>query len=114
MDKGWDQTFGGIFYGFAPDGIICDDEKYFWVQAESLAAAARLAIALKDDHYWEWYERIWSYADQHMIDHRHGAWYRVLSRSNEKLSDQKSIAGGKCDYHVLGACCDVLRAMRAA
>jgi mannose/cellobiose epimerase-like protein (N-acyl-D-glucosamine 2-epimerase family) len=112
VSKGWDETFGGLFYGFAPDASICDDEKYFWVQAESLAAAARLAIALREDHYWRWYERIWRYADQHMIDHRYGAWYRVLSRSNERLSDQKSIAGGKCDYHTLGACCDVLRAMQ--
>jgi mannose/cellobiose epimerase-like protein (N-acyl-D-glucosamine 2-epimerase family) len=47
-----------------------------------------------------------------MIDHKHGAWYRVLTVDNQKTSDQKSTAGGKCDYHTLGACWDVLRIMK--
>ena len=41
--KAWDTEYGGLHYGFAPDGTICDSDKYFWVQAESLAAAALLA-----------------------------------------------------------------------
>ena len=44
----WDDELGGIFYGFAPDGSICDGDKYFWVQAESLAAAALLGTANAD------------------------------------------------------------------
>jgi glucose-6-phosphate isomerase len=39
----WDAKHGGLHYGFAPDGSICDAAKYHWVQAESLAAAALLA-----------------------------------------------------------------------
>jgi hypothetical protein len=45
LAKAWDHQHGGIYYGFAPDGSICDDLKYFWVQAESLATAALLAAA---------------------------------------------------------------------
>ncbi len=108
----WDRSLGGIFYGFTPQGNICDDDKYFWVQAETFAAAARLALVTGDEQYWQWYDRIWEYADRFMIDHEYGAWYRVLDRQNEKLSEQKSTAGGKCDYHTLGACWDVLRALR--
>ncbi|TQV85107.1 AGE family epimerase/isomerase [Exilibacterium tricleocarpae] len=107
----WDQSHGGILYGFAPDGSICDDDKYFWVQAETFAAAARLATVTGEDGYWDWYDRIWDYAYRHLLDHRYGAWYRVLNRRNEKLSDAKSTAGGKCDYHTLGACWDVLRTL---
>ena len=104
----WDEQFGGIQYGFDPGGEICDDEKYFWVQAESFAAAARLAVTTGDNKYWDWYDRIWRYADQHMIDKQYGAWFRVLDRRNNKLSDEKSTAGGKCDYHTIGACYDVI------
>src|SRR6218665_2262705 len=32
MAKGWDTVHGGICYGMAPDGSICDDGKYHWVQ----------------------------------------------------------------------------------
>lgn len=105
----WDDTHGGILYGFNPAGDICDDEKYFWVQAETIASAARLAVVTGDDSYWQWYDKIWKYCDEHMIDHKYGAWYRVLDRQNNKLSNEKSTAGGKCDYHTLGACWDVLQ-----
>lgn len=111
LDTAWDREYGGIQYGFDRQGTICDDEKYFWVQAESFAAAARLASVTGDQKYWDWYQRIWDYAERHMIDDKYGAWFRVLDRENNKLSDQKSTAGGKCDYHTIGACWDVLRTL---
>ena len=104
----WDDEHGGILYGFAPDQSICDDDKYFWVHAEALAAAARLAQLTGEDKYWQWYDKIWAYADAQMIDHKHGAWYRVLHRDNSAYDNIKSAAGAKCDYHTLGACVDVL------
>ena len=58
----------------APDGSICDDGKYHWVQAESLAAAAVLAVRTGDPRYWQWYDRIWAYCWTHFVDHEHGAW----------------------------------------
>ena len=109
LDICWDSQHGGIFYGFAPDGSICDDDKYFWVQAETFAAAARLEAITGDSIYADWYQRIWQYCWDHMIDHQYGAWYRLLTADNKKYSDEKSTAGGKCDYHSIGACWDVLR-----
>jgi mannose/cellobiose epimerase-like protein (N-acyl-D-glucosamine 2-epimerase family) len=102
--RAWDPEFGGLCYGFAPDGSVCDDDKYFWVQAESIAAAARLGA-------WDWYDRLWAYAWRHFVDHEHGAWYRILDRRNRKYSDEKSPAG-KTDYHTMGACHDVLHVLR--
>ena len=60
MRFGWDDAHGGLAYGFAPDGALYDGDKYHWVQAESLAAAAWLAVALQQSgapaadvaHYW--------------------------------------------------------------
>lgn len=103
----WDHAHDGLCYGFAPDGSICDDDKYFWVQAESLAAAARLADVSGEAQYWQWYDRLWRYAWTHFVDHEHGAWYRILDRRNRQYSNEKSPAG-KTDYHTMGACYDVL------
>jgi len=111
MKHAWDDEHGGIVYGFAPDGSICDGDKYFWVQAEALAAAALLAKRTGDDKYWQWYQRIWDYCWSHFVDHRHGAWYRILTRDNRKYSDEKSPAG-KTDYHTMGACYEALNAVR--
>lgn len=109
MIHAWDDTHGGLVYGFGPDYRVCDGDKYFWVQAESFAAAALLALTTKNEKYWQWYERIWQYSWQHMVDHTHGAWYRILTQDNKAYSDEKSPAG-KTDYHTMGACYEVLRA----
>eukprot|EP01034_Spumella_vulgaris_P026948 gene26948-33600_t len=90
LEKAWDGEHGGIHYGFGPHDEICDGDKYFWVQAESLAAAAVLAARTGDQRYWDWYDRIWAYSWEHMVDHRYGAWYRILTPDNRKISAQKS------------------------
>jgi mannose/cellobiose epimerase-like protein (N-acyl-D-glucosamine 2-epimerase family) len=109
LEIAWDDVNGGVLYGFAPNGVICDTDKYFWVQAESFAASARLFKETGDDRYADWYDRLWNYSWEHMVDHAYGAWFRVLTEDNQKYSDEKSTAGGKCDYHTMGACWDVLR-----
>ncbi|BBD80489.1 AGE family epimerase/isomerase [Aerosticca soli] len=111
VERAWDDTYGGLCYGFDPEGRICDDDKYFWVQAESLAAAALLHERTGEAVYDDWYIRLWTYAWRHFVDHRHGAWYRILTRDNRKYSDEKSPAG-KTDYHTMGACHEVLALIR--
>lgn len=113
VERYWDAQRGGLYYGFAPDGQVCDDDKYFWVQAESLAAAALLAQRSGDARYWRWYDKLWEYSWTHMVDHRYGAWYRILDADNRKYSDEKSPAG-KTDYHTMGACYEVLNVLRPA
>lgn len=107
MKMGWDEDFGGIVYGVAPDGHVCASEKYFWVQAETFAAAWRLFRATKDKAYLHDYQKIWRWSWDHMIDHKHGAWFRVRSRDGSIIDNKKSPLG-KTDYHTMGACWDVL------
>ncbi|MGH8128004.1 MAG: AGE family epimerase/isomerase [Gammaproteobacteria bacterium] len=109
----WDGEYGGLCYGFAPDGSICDGDKYHWVQAESLAAAALLAERSGDAKYWQWYEDLWRYAWAHFVDHQYGGWYRILTRNNRQYNDEKSPAG-KTDYHNMGACYEVLNVVGKA
>lgn len=106
----WDEEQGGIYYGFDLEHSICDSDKYFWVQAESFAAAALLAKTTNKAVYWHWYQKIWQYSWQHMIDHQYGGWYRILDRNNQPYDDLKSPAG-KTDYHTMGACYEVLNVL---
>lgn len=107
----WDRAHGGICYGFAPDGTVCDGDKYFWVQAETIAAAAVFFERTGDAGWWNWYERIWEYAWTYFVDHEYGAWYRILDPQNRKYDEEKSPAG-KVDYHTMGACYESLRVLR--
>lgn len=100
MERGWDTEHGGLYYGMAPDGSICDDGKYHWVQAESMAATSG-AVRTGDARYWQWYDRIWTHCWAHFVDHEHGAWFRILHRNNRNTTRDKSNAG-KVDYHNWG------------
>ena len=79
---------GGICYGIHPNGDICDNEKYFWVQAEAFSTAKLLERAFSEngnstidknevDEYQRIYQNIWEYCWDHMIDHKYGAWFRI-------------------------------------
>lgn len=110
MERAHMPETGAINYAFAPDGEILDTDQYYWVFAEAFAAAALLAHATGNPDYWDWYDRIWTYADAHFVDHEHGAWYRLLDRNGRKYGNEKSPAS-KTDYHPLAACFEVLQSM---
>jgi mannose/cellobiose epimerase-like protein (N-acyl-D-glucosamine 2-epimerase family) len=112
MKYGWDDVHGGLIYGYDLSGEPCDYDKYFWVQAESIAAAALLADRTGNAAYWDWYSRLWEYSFKHFVDHRHGAWFRILSRENVRYDDRKSY-NNKADYHTMGACYEVLNVVAA-
>ena len=103
--------YGGICYGFAPDGAcatptsISGYRRNPWPPRRCWHARSGGAV------YWDWYQRIWGYSWEHLVDHQYGAWYRILTRDNRKYSDEKSPAG-KTDYHTMGACYEVLRLLR--
>lgn len=106
---GWDTEHGGLIYGFAPDHTPCDTDKYFWVQAESFASAWRLWRVTQDPQYLAQYRATWQWSWVHLVDHQHGAWFRLVDAQGAKLEDTKSPAG-KTDYHTMGACWDVMQA----
>ena len=48
----WDEENGGLFYSLSTDRCtVCDDDKYYWVQAEGVAAALLLWSATKEVRY---------------------------------------------------------------
>jgi mannose/cellobiose epimerase-like protein (N-acyl-D-glucosamine 2-epimerase family) len=111
MELAWDSENGGINYTFDLDGNILDDERYYWTHAETLAASASLALRTGNEDYWEKYKECWEYPERYFVDKKYGGgWYRVLSREGEPLSDKKS-PPGKSDYHVIGACYEIVRSM---
>ena len=89
VEMGWDEKNQGLFYGFAPNGDVCDSDKYFWVQAESIAAAALLANRTKIKIIGIGMNRIWDFSWKHMIDHKYGAWFRILDEITISMTISK-------------------------
>ncbi|MDD7986595.1 AGE family epimerase/isomerase [Lentisphaera marina] len=112
MKQSWDDDFGGLLYGFGPNGDICDDEKYFWVQAETLAAQALLAEATSKDSYWQDYDRLWSYCWEKFSREKHQPWLRLLNREGECIDPNVASPGAKIDYHTTCACFEILKVLK--
>ena len=112
IDRGWDGARGGFNYTFGRNGAVLDADRYYWVHAEAIAAAALLALESGRTDCWRWYETFWTYCDRNFIDHEHGGWFRVLDAAGRKLSDLKS-PPAKTDYHPLSACWVALEAVTA-
>jgi mannose/cellobiose epimerase-like protein (N-acyl-D-glucosamine 2-epimerase family) len=111
MPAAWDQEAGGLVYGLAPDGKVCDSDKYFWVQAESLATAALLAARSGDSAYWDSYSKLWEYSSAHLIDQERGGWYRILRQDNQRYGPEKPPHGKTDFYHPMGAYLESLAAV---
>lgn len=113
VKQAWDDEHGGLAYSFDPDGTVCDWDKIFWVQVESIGTAAMLAISTEQDEYWHHYNKLWRYSWRTMVDHKHGSWYRRCNRLGEKHFLEKT-KKGLCvdpDYHILGALDGALKMM---
>lgn len=106
----WDDKNEGMNYTFDLEGNILDNERYYWTHAETIAAAASLALRTENDDYWKIYDKCWDYSDKYFSDKKYSGWYRILSIDKKPLSNKKSPLG-KSDYHTIGACYEVLRTM---
>lgn len=106
---GWDARHGGLFYGLKEDRSLFDDEKHFWVQAESFAAARLVAGLTGCEEAAGWARALWDYSqDKFAIRELGGVWRRVLTRDHRPTDGTLAVPGGKVDYHTFGACLDTL------
>ncbi len=108
LTKSWNEHRGGMTHTFGPEGNVLDADRYYWVLAETIAASAVLATCTGDEAYWGWYDRLWAWSWQHLVDTERGSWYRILNEENECYGDLK-ISPSKTDYHPLGACNEVIK-----
>ncbi|MFA6890876.1 MAG: AGE family epimerase/isomerase [Sphaerochaetaceae bacterium] len=96
IERGWDDTYGGIFYYRDYDNRPLDkfesDMKLWWVHVEALNAFLLAWKLTGKQEFKEWFLKIddWTWAK--FPDHVHGEWYGYLSRQGEVASTLK---GGK-------------------
>jgi mannose/cellobiose epimerase-like protein (N-acyl-D-glucosamine 2-epimerase family) len=106
VEAGWESRRGGFAYTLAPDGSPVVEDRYGWVVAEGIGAAARLAAAVDDadaaERYRGWYDRLWADADERFRA-PFGGWYERTTPAGEPIveSDGPAVEPG---YHPVGAC----------
>jgi len=110
----WDPEHGGLAYSFDLSGEVCNWDKIFWVQCESIGTAAMLAVGTEKDEYWQHYDRLWKYSWEHFVDHKNGSWHRRKDRFNKNYFSEKTKLS-LCvdpDFHQLGAFAGALSMMK--
>ena len=107
IENSWDHKNDGVFYTFDRNKNILDTDKYYWVHAEMLAAAAGLYALEGNEKYINWYNKCWQYVISNLSDEKYGGWFRVLNKENKKYDNYKS-PPAKTDYHPIAACNEIL------
>jgi len=80
---GWDRSAGGFAYTTDSGGRPVVRERFHWVLAEGIGAAATLLAATGEAAYEECYRTFWDFADVHLRDRRHGGWHHELDAENQ-------------------------------
>ena len=99
---GWDHATGGFYYTLDWNNKPDQSDRFWWPCAEGIAAAAVIGSVDADPRFEEWYRRIWSFVNTHVIDHVNGGWFPELGSNLKPVS---RVFNGKPDlYHALQAC----------
>jgi sulfoquinovose isomerase len=97
----WVDRRTGFAYTVGVDGAISAPERFHWVIAEAIGAAAYLHAATGDAAYERWYQRFWDHAELFVLDRARGGWHHELTQDNAPGSTAWK---GKPDlYHALQA-----------
>ncbi|USZ70258.1 AGE family epimerase/isomerase [Natronosalvus halobius] len=110
VDLGWDDEHGGLYYTVQDDGEPIVADKYGWVHTEAIGASALLSRF--DAEYAEWYDRLWTYSREHLINPKYGNWYGRLTRVHERDDSDRGPAV-EPGYHPLTNCWLAMRALEA-
>lgn len=103
LDRGWDPEYGGLFSFVDLDGHqpvqIEWDMKFWWPHNESIYATL-LAYSLTGNRKYEsWFEKIYSWSEEHFPDREMGEWYGYLHRDGSVSIDLKA-NGWKGPFHL--------------
>ena len=79
LEAGWDDEWGGLLYFVdaerAQNRKLEGDMKLWWVHGEALVAAALAFKLTGREIFWEWFERVHSWAWERFPDSDYGGWY---------------------------------------
>lgn len=101
LSEGMDAD-GGMLSEANPKGLT-NTNKEWWQQAESVTGYFNAYQLSGDPRFLEASMHSWDFIEKHVIDHKYGEWYRLLSRNDTVISPDK-VSLWKCPYHD-GRCC---------
>ena len=102
---------GGVYNAGNPSGAT-DFDKEWWPQAEAMVGFLCAREVSGDDRYLEAALKSWEFIDRHLVDRKHGEWFRGVNREGKLLTKQLKVSFWKCPYHNSRACLEAARRLR--
>ncbi|MHB8062945.1 MAG: AGE family epimerase/isomerase [Ruminiclostridium sp.] len=107
FDRGIDRKNGGLFYE-GEAGIIIEDNKQWWPQAEAVVGFANAYQLTKDTSFIEEAIEMWHFIDKHIIDKVHGEWFWGTTVDGSSVTQNEKVGPWKCPYHNSRMCFEIL------
>jgi mannobiose 2-epimerase len=98
---------GSLLYEANPRGITKADREW-WPQAEAVVGFFNAYQLSGDETYRKAAFKVWDYIDTHLVDKKHGEWFRAVSRQGA-VSRQPKVSLWKCPYHNGRSCLEFVR-----
>ena len=103
-EKGWDKTYGGLFYFIDCKGLPTEayehDMKLWWPHNELMIASAKAYRDTGDEYYLNWLKKSVDYCKAHFADSQVGEWYGYLRRDGIPTEPPTKGSTFKGPFHV--------------
>lgn len=105
------QSDGSMAYEYDPENQHHDNDRHWWVQAETVVGYFYMWHLYGDEEALERAVRAWEYIDKDIIDHTNGEWW-WSRKADGTINMQEDKAGfWKCPYHNSRMCIELLQTM---
>lgn len=101
------DTDGGI-WNEASGGVLVDDAKDWWPQAEAMVGFYNAYEMTGDEAYEEAAYRSWAFIRDYLVDRANGEWYWSVSNDRVPNVKEPKVSAWKCPYHNSRACLEML------
>lgn len=102
------QPDGSILYEAGPGGHKVTD-RHWWAHAEAVVGFYNAYQLSKKEHFLQSSSTVWTYIQNHFIDHEFGDWYKLLNENGSPYLDHYKVSPWECPYHHSRMCFEMIR-----
>ena len=102
------QPDGSILYEAGPDGHKVTD-RHWWAHAEAVVGFYNAFEISKKDHFLQASTNVWSYIQNHFVDHQDGDWFKLLREDGAPYLEHYKVSPWECPYHHARMCFEMIR-----
>jgi len=106
------QPDGSILYEAGANGHKVTD-RHWWAHAEAVVGFYNAYEVSKKDHFLQASTRVWTYIQNHFIDHKDGDWFKLLSENGAPYLEHYKVSPWECPYHHARMCFEMIRRLSA-